>query len=106
MNTRELLEAAANRMGYSYTYILDHASEHPFLIVKELDNKYWNPLQRNEDAFRLAVERRLMVDIGVTSTRCISYDNYRNEVEVAHDSLSPIAATRRAIVLCVALVKG
>ena len=76
MSDREMLKLAAKAAGLHRceNYYTDAAGNHV----------EWNPLHRNGDALRLAVELRLMDEVSVMNSQ--------------YESVNPLAATRRAIV--------
>jgi hypothetical protein len=98
MNTsptdRELLEAAAKAAGM--TLGAWHGGRLAFMYRDASPGPgYWNPINDNGDAFRLAVKLDLLAD-GLAG----HYD-YATDAEYAAD---PLAATRRAIVRAAAKI--
>jgi len=90
MNDRELLEAAARAAGYETQplYYNDQSGVYRLCVVN--GNDYWNPLDDDGDALRLAVALDLTVMIGAVRD-CAG----RLSLDKADDNLT---ATRRAIV--------
>lgn len=94
MSDRELLDLAARAAGYP---VLSNDDRAPGAYVQISGAvRYWNPLEDDGDAFRLAVKLRLEV---------IYYCRTADDAEVAdcHGQLEatgtdPYAVTRRAIV--------
>jgi len=100
MTDRELLEAAAKAAGYDDAKWQDMEGwgevRYGFSsaiwsdkIFDEGGSGYWNPLQDDEQALRLAVKLDLLAD-GLAG-----HYVYKDDAEYAAD---PYAATRRAIV--------
>jgi hypothetical protein len=117
MSDKELLELAAKAAKYDYQiqkevdpysrrhednfYLRNHS------IARTRDYEiYWNPLENDADAFRLAVKLHLIVGVygSYTSVFQTSAPTPSEEVVCWHgsDNLDPYAATRRAILLAAA----
>jgi hypothetical protein len=92
---RELLELAAKAAGIEVFFDDDGDCYR----VKASENRaYWNPLQFDGDALRLAVNLQLHVLVGVAQTP-------DGDIHVDKNMGDPYAATRRAIV-CAAVEIG
>ncbi|KKB61125.1 hypothetical protein WM40_24965 [Robbsia andropogonis] len=100
MTDRELLELAAKAAG------LDDASWHDGIWSKKLwevtGSEYWNPLEKDGDAFRLMVELRLNVGVNAKYSDTIVFVGTEGVFSVKHHEDDPTAATRRAIVMAAA----
>jgi hypothetical protein len=100
MTDRELLELAAKAAGYIFEqYVDDGAWVYPIGDVLNKDGEpaylfYWNPLDDDGDALRLAVN--LGATLVLSGGRSIVYMAGNHSVEYHGDD--PCAATRRAIV--------
>ena len=94
---RELLEAAARAVGLRVNF-------HPTASYQ------WNPLERDDDAFRLAVKLGLMVyvmlEANFTAIRLPGERIGGKYDEVETHGSDPYAATRRAIVRAAAQIGG
>lgn len=100
MNDRELLELAAKSVGYETLWLPDGKLH----VVNEFkrEGRFWNPLENDGDAFRLAVTLKFMVYILEGCTEVIWSGMYRDggtETKQYYDSdITRASATRRAIV--------
>lgn len=100
MTDRELLEYAAKAAGYTdIKYEDGWWLEVRYGITKAVWNgeDYWNPLEDDGDAFRLAVKLSLEIDIHFTGI-AIRTPNGIKILISAEEINDPYAATRRAIV--------
>ena len=61
------------------------------------DMRYWNPLENDGDALRLAVKCKIKPDSCHGYTSAMWYAPYNKEMREKHNG-NPYAATRRAIV--------
>ena len=102
---RELLELAANASGL-HGFIFYPPNKNNKSIWWGMEKYYadgdvqWNPLTDDADAFRLAVQLRMHLNIYYTDTRVTADDVFLCEMHNA----APSAATRRAIVRAAAEV--
>jgi len=93
MNDRELLQAAARAAGYNFQWepaLLNEWPE-PTVFTPEGFGQYWNALEDDADAFRLAV------DLGILGTPEMHH-HIGVEQLCGQNSDCIYAATRRAIV--------
>lgn len=103
MTDRELLELAAKAAGYHVEPRDDNA------LAIERDGRWWpwNPHTDGGDAFRLAVDLGLVVEIGDAARGFVAVrtntDNWQEFREAW--GADPYAATRRAIVRAAAEVQ-
>jgi hypothetical protein len=99
MNTsptdRELLEAAyaAYRPGQNYIRLINDAGR-----------EYWNPINDDGDALRLAVNLRLTVNCSYDDVAICGQEFTQKEVFIERNGEDPLAATRRAIVRAAAAI--
>jgi hypothetical protein len=94
MDDRELLQLAAKAAGIEGEY-------HAIGIYALLPGRaYWNPLERDDDAFRLAVK------LGIDLIFCANYVIAKGSVQapMVNNANDPLIATRRAIVLAAAAI--
>ena len=107
MDNKELLELAALAAGVTGTYrALDSDFEGKFSegISEHYGYKWWNPLEDDGDALRLAVKLRLLVECGYLTVNarynCDEVEQWSLDdagvTESVHGDI--YAATRRAIV--------
>lgn len=90
MTDRELLELAAKPAGIKY-----ESSTNAGLYLGGNEDNFWQPLNDDGDALRLAVKLRLNVEI----YEDLSISSDRHDIDIKEDhSENPLAATRRAIV--------
>lgn len=101
MNDRELLELAAKAADLTVRYVGDGipgGSGGSFYL--EPSQLWWNPLEDDGDAMRLAVKLCLMLNVGTEAT--FANDKVNGETvhwaREQHADSDPYAATRRAIV--------
>lgn len=98
MSEHELLEAAAKAAGIDAEFHpeLGHGPEGMWLKgARSPDNsKYWNPLNDDGDALRLAV--KLRIRIAGMGQRAYAFTGLQEFWE--NEDTDPYAATRRAIV--------
>ncbi len=93
MTDRELLEAAAKAAGVKYNFICPdgaHCGD-----INTMQDRFWNPLEDDGDALRLAVKLGAQEYIGSYIDRYCTRDEYQAD---------PYAATRRAIVRAAAAI--
>ncbi len=100
MSDRKLLEAAAKAAGYVPQWLDDET-----LFVFGVQDE-WNPLKNDGDAFRLAVQLGLSIELHTDQSQPLPWlrvtdinGNWTHSGpggEFAHD---PTAATRKAIVI-------
>lgn len=117
MSDRELIRASARAAGYAiHAYRQaerdrDYPEQIGLWIPRE--STFWNPLVDSDDALRLAVKLRIVVDCefegsdGKPATHCFVFRQglgYLRATE-PHGS-DPYAATRRAIVRAAAAIAG
>jgi hypothetical protein len=95
MTDRELLEAAARAAGHTCEVFVDGK-----YVRREVDGQpvYWNPLQDDGDALRLAVKLRMYVDAREYGVVAFVGNGDVYEPCVEEINGEPYAATRRAIV--------
>lgn len=101
MNDRELLELAAKAAGLPYTsanYADPGELEGGWGMVKSIGD-FWNPLENDGDALRLAVKLGvyLSIDLHNRIIFCNEEDYFYDESKFG-GRCDPYAATRRAIV--------
>ncbi len=100
MTDRELLELAAKAASLSIKAQSVTADDRWIgLIVGEKhtrEKKFWNPLEDDGDALRLAV--KLELDIGINRPNAVCIDLDKDNWIVEYKNSDPYAATRRAIV--------
>ena len=102
MTDRELLELAAKAAGYTtiqYQNLKDSSLDIRYGIDEAIWNgeDYWNPLENDGDALRLAVALKMNInhdDLSPTVSICLSSVTW---LDHPYDS-DPYAATRQAIV--------
>jgi len=112
MNDKELLEWAAKAAGYilkTYHPKTDELEEFfsaylpvkgkEYLYPEYWSEEYWNPLEDDGDALRLAVKLKLMINCNGASTHV--FDGEKDTIEHSRGQGSD-AATRRAIVIAAA----
>ena len=92
LTDRELLELAGEAAGYEFQFCLDTGK--PVIVDMKGGGTYWNPIEDDGDAFRLAVKCRMHVNVYYNDTRVTADDVFLCEM---HNG-NPHAATRRAIV--------
>jgi len=90
MTDRELLELAAKAAGIEVTAIIKEGIPHRF------GGGYWNPLNDDGDALRLAVKLRLLVNIDDGQSEAA--DGTKENVVIEPHGNDQFLATRRAIV--------
>ena len=106
MTDRELLELAAKAAGYTtiqYQNLKDSSLDIRYGIDEAIWNgeDYWNPLENDGTALRLAVKLGLFVDIydaEVLAGWVVDNDSSSMETLNQPKGNDPYAATRRAIV--------
>lgn len=101
MTDRELLELAAKAAGMNgWKWVESWGS----MAEKRLQggfyfDRYWNPLEDDGDALRLAVKLNMGISIPVFKKPRADVITFRNSsVNVIEEGDNPYAATRRAIV--------
>jgi hypothetical protein len=100
MKDRELLELAAKAAGFNYNpqHSTDTELYGTWLDAADMDvTFYWQPLDDDGDAFRLAVNLRLNVTFNTENVSVFQQDSRYGCSEVIN-VFDPLAATRRAIV--------
>lgn len=104
MNDRELLELAAKAAGYTVRYVSDGKGGGSFYM--EPSQLWWNPLDDDGDALRLAVRRRLSVRTSDIRSSVIAQAEHGTGFHTCTEPHSgdPCAATRRAIVRAAAAI--
>lgn len=102
MTDRELLEAAAKAAGllFKWTPVVQNYTAGKTYIGPI----YWNPLDDDCHAFRLAVKLRFSVMSNETASWIAHGIGQMNIAEEYHDGNDPYAATRRAIVRAAAQI--
>jgi hypothetical protein len=86
----ELLELAYRAWAPGLNYIR---------LINDAGRDYWNPLEDNGDAFRLAVKLRIAVDFdGIENGTIQAMQTDRSHWEIEPYGTDPYAAARRAIV--------
>jgi hypothetical protein len=112
MNDKELLELAAKAAKYDYQiqkevdpysrrhednfYLRNHS------IARTRDYEiYWNPLENDADAFRLAVKLGKAISVRTNCTVILGVVDDIGFIKEVHND-DPYAATRRAILLAAA----
>ena len=107
MTDRKLLELAAKAAGIALSHWNDglepYSSGEGYVL---LDNRLWNPLTDDGDAFRLSVDLHMLVDIRYGSPGAIRYNRVTywvdpllgQVIEFGDMETCLRAATRRAIV--------
>ena len=99
---RELLELAAKAAGYSGV-ITEYSNGYCEMGLtnhfKPNGSNIWNPLANDDDALRLAVVLRLVIDINDEDGTVFVRKPWNADCEVQESLFGdPFAATRRAIV--------
>jgi hypothetical protein len=101
---RELLELAAKAAGYQYEFRNDLLGLEVW--NDDMDNSmFWNPLDDDRQAFRLAVKLRMDVTFNEIDVMCWPSDGQEGQGEPVNVD-DPDAATRRAIVNAAAAMGG
>lgn len=101
MTDRELLELAAKAAGLRIKRKEDHA----FVVWNECNEPwYWNPLEDDGDALRLAVKLRLVVDASDYPSIDVQYKHSGKYWILTEDSGDASASARRAIVRAAAAI--
>lgn len=111
MTERELIEAAAKAMGHEGAEWQDMTGwgevRYGFtqaVFVPALET-YWNPLEDDADAFRLAVKLRLHVSHILSDGAHVQWDEpFAGVVVEPYADGDPLAATRRAITRAAAAI--
>ena len=96
---REMLELAARAAGYSFKWGKDWHDKGVPLV----DDKSWNLLDDDGDAFRLAVKLRMVVDTDYNGganagNAAVDFGEPEYGYQEGQGKPDPYAATRRAIV--------
>jgi hypothetical protein len=93
MDDRELLELAAKAAGMTGTFQIHQDPSSVFYgkpVLSIGNYEYWNPIEDDGDALRLAVKLGISIDPAIEgSTACVSADKKHARIERCH---------RRAIV--------
>jgi hypothetical protein len=93
MNDRELIEAAARAVGIEGRFYSGAIPQHTGIYVG--DNRYWNPLEDDAAALRLAVR----LELEVRQVHFAAHAGWADRFwETERHGSDPCAATRRAIV--------
>lgn len=107
MTDRELLELAAKAAGIPEDDAPCYGEDVGIMVRIDGHALFWNPLERDGDALRLAVKLGMTVYVDTHPSGCectevnsVTYPSGGYSV-VNHDA-DPAAATRRAIVVCAA----
>lgn len=105
MDDRELLELAAKAAGYGTGHYEDGSwleTRYGYTAALYLDcddfDGYWNPLEHDGDALRLAIKLQLAVNAGRISTSIDGPQDGQDDMVTELHRGDPYAATRRAIV--------
>lgn len=95
MTDQELLELAAKAIGFDYIKDFVWIEDGFYSPLNHHERLRWNPLQNDDDAFRLVIKLEMSVE--VHSTGAVVKDRYGCTTKVwTHPD--PYVATRRAIV--------
>ena len=106
---RELLTFAAKAAGIKGGYLKENRiirefcyEQYEYIYIRENNHK-WNPLTNDGDAFRLAVDMGLLIEINkrMLGDTFVSSERY-DLIEIHNDN--PHAATRLAIVRAAAQI--
>ena len=99
----ELLALAA-KAAYTYAF-LDHG-QGMYTLGLHTGMKVWNPLNNNEDAFKLAVDLRFTILMDKKSVTVSSMENTINPIHTQFEMLGedPYKVVRLAIVLTAASI--
>ena len=99
---RELLELAAKGAGYDFKWesVFGSFSEEvePTVFDEEGFGQFWNPIDDDGDAFRLAVKLRMHVEPWGSGAAAVVFIRSRATVAEPHYGDDPERATRRVIV--------
>lgn len=121
MADRELLEAAARAAGIEGQWDEDpfdpeYSHNHKPAIRMDAPRWWWNPLEDDGDALRLAVRLRMVVSLAYcTCCAVVDWADNEDENEVMvrfgedfpdREAPDALAATRRAIVRAAAAIGG
>ncbi|MFY8182602.1 MAG: hypothetical protein ACOVKL_00135 [Polynucleobacter sp.] len=106
MTDRELLELAAKAAGYTtiqYQNLKDSSLDIRYGIDEAIWNgeDYWNPLENDGTALRLAVKLEMFLDLTIAMSKNADVDANTSTEDCNND---PYAATRRAIVRAAAKI--
>jgi hypothetical protein len=96
MTDRELLELAAQAVGFTDAVWAAEQASICTVQAKKGFRPFWNPLTDDGDALRLAVRLRLKIMCRTHSVEVLSEDGKVRCLEMHYQD--PYAATRRAIV--------
>jgi hypothetical protein len=106
MNDRELLEKAAMAAGYGEVIYLSDDERYAVVCTpsgkKENEWRFWDPIDDNDDAFRLMVDLLLGVAVFDCHVCAESIEHNKLLSCCPIENNDPHAATRRAIVLAAA----
>ncbi len=103
MEKRELLEAAARAAGYAVSF-KDGATPRwkPSAQVKRI---FWNPIDEDGDAMRLAIDLRMQIDISIDGCRIYLSTSEKPIAGCSYSEVRDLyAATRLAIVRAAAAI--
>ena len=97
MTDKELLTLAAKAIGCTWR---QSAFDRKTLILIDAGNerRVWNPLENDDDAFRLAVKLQMLIDVRQFVTEATSLLDGQLFRAGENKGSDPCAATRRAIV--------
>jgi hypothetical protein len=95
MSDQKLLELAATAIGYQAIFNAVDACQLWTLGVETEYVQFWNPLEDDADAFRLAVKLGISIPTPMTDQFYANHHLCGTIKEVGND---PYSATRRAIV--------
>lgn len=95
MTDREMLEAAAKAMGIVGNYFEGTCTIHTG-IYRARERYYWNPLESDSEALRLAVKLGITIDMHLERVRAYADETPKTAEEFF--GTDPLAATRRVIV--------
>lgn len=97
MNNRELLESAAKAAGKKGVYYQFQLTGEYGIVDFDLENSgFWNPIEDDGDAFRLASSLGMTVEFG---NNCVLHP-----VEKMGMGIESLASTRLAITKCAAVI--
>jgi hypothetical protein len=98
MNDKELLELAAKAAGFVNYSVSDTVVCVELGSCRGAVTSYWDPLENDADALRLAVKLGLMIDVSLRMKESEAGSNNATYQCELHKNSDPYAATRRAIV--------
>ena len=110
MNDRELLENAAKAAGIKVSIVGHGSPTGPVSFYVEPGQLWWNPLEDDGDAFRLAVKLGMEVSVAPAQAYACRFGTLNQDTNEPHGdvhgpgTLDKFAATRRAIVRAAAAI--